>query len=316
MSASAWVNSAQADQVAAFYTDGHSVKETAECFGITKGQVNNLAKKRRLTNGKEFREARCEYRLRETKANLINILSEKGFEYIDGFEGKASRIRFKCRECGTEMERTYSHIRNQNAICKTCDKIKNEQKKEEREKEREARKKQEAELRAIQRELEKRFNQQKSSYDNIREAELNATGICNVCGKPYVVRDYVQSMGLKYARNVGVCSSECNRKQIRKRERERRKRVGKKDNHRKRAREYGCEYDPSITLKRLIKRDGLQCKICGNDCKLDDHSWSKYAGPLYPSIDHIIPMAKGGGHTWNNVQVAHMICNSKKSDSV
>ena len=49
-------------------------------------------------------------------------------------------------------------------------------------------------------------------------------------------------------------------------------------------------------------------------CDLNDHSWSKYSGPMYPSIDHIIPMSKGGGHIWSNVQVAHIICNSIKSD--
>lgn len=86
--------------------------------------------------------------------------------------------------------------------------------------------------------------------------------------------------------------------------------------HKCRAIKYGCEYDSKITLKKLIKRDGLQCAICGGVCDWNDHSWSEYSGPTYPSIDHIIPMAKGGGHTWDNVQVAHMICNSRKGDKV
>lgn len=55
-------------------------------------------------------------------------------------------------------------------------------------------------------------------------------------------------------------------------------------------------------------------KICGQMCDWNDHSWSKYSGPLYPSIDHIVPMSKGGGHVWENVQVAHIICNSEKGD--
>jgi 5-methylcytosine-specific restriction endonuclease McrA len=37
---------------------------------------------------------------------------------------------------------------------------------------------------------------------------------------------------------------------------------------------------------------------------------------LYPSIDHIVPLAKGGNHTWNNVQLAHHYCNTLKRDKV
>jgi 5-methylcytosine-specific restriction endonuclease McrA len=50
-------------------------------------------------------------------------------------------------------------------------------------------------------------------------------------------------------------------------------------------------------------------------CDWNDHSWSEYSGPLYPSIDHIVPMSKGGDHVWNNVQVAHIICNSYKGNT-
>jgi len=38
---------------------------------------------------------------------------------------------------------------------------------------------------------------------------------------------------------------------------------------------------------------------------------------LYPmslSIDHIIPLANGGTHEPKNVQIAHFICNSIKSN--
>jgi 5-methylcytosine-specific restriction endonuclease McrA len=33
---------------------------------------------------------------------------------------------------------------------------------------------------------------------------------------------------------------------------------------------------------------------------------------LYPSIDHIIPLALGGYHERRNVHTAHRICNSRK----
>lgn len=36
----------------------------------------------------------------------------------------------------------------------------------------------------------------------------------------------------------------------------------------------------------------------------------------YPSIDHVIPISKGGTHTWDNVRLAHHHCNSIKKDSI
>ena len=86
----------------------------------------------------------------------------------------------------------------------------------------------------------------------------------------------------------------------------------KKNSHRGRAIKFGCEYDPSVNLKRLIKRDGLRCALCGGMCDINDNKWKNGIGPLYPTIDHIIPMAKKGGHVWSNVQIAHAICNYRK----
>ena len=124
----------------------------------------------------------------------------------------------------------------------------------------------------------------------------------------------MERTGVKYYRNSGYCSAEC--RDVHTKERRKISHKGRRDSHRYRAKRYGCEYDPSVTLKRLIERDGLQCAICGEMCDPDDHTWSEYTGPMSPSIDHIIPMAKGGGHIWTNVQVAHVICNSYKRDTL
>lgn len=93
---------------------------------------------------------------------------------------------------------------------------------------------------------------------------------------------------------------------------EREERVGSA--HRHRAKKWGLQYDKTVTLKHLIERDGLTCAICGKPCDPNDKKWNRRCGPMYPTIDHIIPMSKGGGHTWDNVQVAHMICNTRKQD--
>lgn len=91
------------------------------------------------------------------------------------------------------------------------------------------------------------------------------------------------------------------------------KRVNKK--HIRRAKEHGGDYEEGITLYKLIQRDDNVCQICGKTCDSTDKSWGT-SGPLYPSIDHIVPIAKGGDHTWKNIQLAHIICNSTKRDLI
>ena len=92
-------------------------------------------------------------------------------------------------------------------------------------------------------------------------------------------------------------------------------RVGSSHHYRERAYAYGVAYDKSISLKKVMERDNGICKLCGQPINKADFS-SKSVGPLYPTIDHIIPLSKGGGHTWDNVQLAHMYCNSTKGDRV
>ena len=54
------------------------------------------------------------------------------------------------------------------------------------------------------------------------------------------------------------------------------------------------------------------------ECDLYDYEitdiGTMIAGDNYPSIDHIIPISKGGTHQWNNVQLAHRKCNRMKSN--
>ena len=78
-------------------------------------------------------------------------------------------------------------------------------------------------------------------------------------------------------------------------------------------RETGAEYEPGITLEKVYERDGGVCWICGKPTDTSDRRWGP-CGPNYPSVDHVIPLAKGGSHTWANVRLAHHKCNSVKSD--
>lgn len=79
----------------------------------------------------------------------------------------------------------------------------------------------------------------------------------------------------------------------------------------------GIKIDYNISLQKLAMRDGNICQICGKPVDWDDRELIKVRykyGNQYPSIDHIIPKAKGGLHCWENVQLAHRICNSQKRD--
>lgn len=55
----------------------------------------------------------------------------------------------------------------------------------------------------------------------------------------------------------------------------------------------------------IYKRDGYRCRRCGIS-----HRWG------YLEVDHIIPIAKGGKSTYNNLQTLCHNCNVKKGDSL
>ncbi len=64
----------------------------------------------------------------------------------------------------------------------------------------------------------------------------------------------------------------------------------------------------SINEKIVFMRDGWICQICH---KRVDKKF-KHPNPMSASLDHIVPMNKGGTHTYNNVQLAHLRCNMEK----
>lgn len=56
----------------------------------------------------------------------------------------------------------------------------------------------------------------------------------------------------------------------------------------------------SLSRENVFKRDGFECQYCGTKKEL--------------TIDHIIPKAKGGKTSWNNLVTACKKCNSKKGN--
>lgn len=64
--------------------------------------------------------------------------------------------------------------------------------------------------------------------------------------------------------------------------------------------------------KKILKTQTI-CGICGRPV---DFSY-KYPHPLSPTVDHIIPIAKGGHPSdIDNLQLAHRCCNREKADKL
>ena len=79
--------------------------------------------------------------------------------------------------------------------------------------------------------------------------------------------------------------------------------------------------DKDITVEKLFIRDEGKCWICGGYCNWEDkqvsNSGYEYAGYTYPTKDHVIPIARGGFESWDNVRLAHWKCNClEKKDNL
>lgn len=63
-----------------------------------------------------------------------------------------------------------------------------------------------------------------------------------------------------------------------------------------------------VDRRIVFARDRWTCGICGG--ALADGS--DRLDPRAPQIDHIVPLAKGGEHSYANIQAAHRACNRQK----
>lgn len=211
--------------------------------------------------------------------NFILRLKEYNpdLEYYSDYINSESKVKLKCNKCGNIFERYASCVRKENKIrCFKCEKINTQKRKS---------------YIKIQKNTAKELN--KKAKGLLRNKQLTMS-ICLQCNKLFMGEN-------KY------CSIECRNKYHNSVHSENRKRYTK----------INGEIDNSITLEKLIKRDNNICYLCNRECNILDYIYQgdyKIAGNYYPSIDHVIPIAKGGTHTWDNVRLAHRICNSLKSD--
>lgn len=66
----------------------------------------------------------------------------------------------------------------------------------------------------------------------------------------------------------------------------------------------------NIDYLEIFNRDKWICQLCNKKVNKD----LKHPHPMSATIDHIIPLSKGGTHETKNVQLAHYLCNMKKGN--
>lgn len=86
--------------------------------------------------------------------------------------------------------------------------------------------------------------------------------------------------------------------------------------HRSRCRRRGLPYENWIDVEAVYIMDAGVCQLCGHDVVREYDC----RNPLSATIDHVVPLNyehnTTHGHQITNVQLAHMKCNSKKSNTL
>jgi 5-methylcytosine-specific restriction endonuclease McrA len=268
------------DDLVILLADGKNNKELSEELGINRKTMGMYIKVLNLDNV-------CNEVL---FIKTFNKYYSSQFLYIGGYEHSDGKINMMCKRCGYEFKRVAQSIRkNRNIICSGCSKD-NKQAMEI--------------IEAAKKELDKQVRhimiKVKNEVDRLSikvNREPNEYK-CIECDNTFISLNKKQT-----------CSERCSKKRYNRR---------KELSRRKRLKQNG-DIDYSITIDKLIRRDKGKCSICGSRIDKKDFIETEegyfIAGDSYPSIDHILPVSKGGTHTWDNVQLAHRSCNTDKRDN-
>lgn len=116
--------------------------------------------------------------------------------------------------------------------------------------------------------------------------------ICTRCGKTFEVPQYTGAVRWVMCPS---CRRECDRDRCR----------------RRRTLTADLLMDEIIDHE-VFERDRWICQLCGEPVSPE----CRWPDPLSPSIDHIVPLSMGGEHSIDNVQLAHLGCNSRKGNRV
>ena len=204
------------------------------------------------------------------------------FEYAGGYVNMDSHCLMRCVKCGQVEDRSMISLRSGKRVrCLSCQKKETE---ERRQKERE-KKLIENEQARLTAKLIKAGNGKQLSF-----------GFC-ACGE--MLNHFIGYKG----KQCNTCAK---------------KAANKHKELVRRCKISNALVDSDITLPKLYQKENGICYLCGGLCNWNDKEVREntiICGNQYPSIDHVIPLAKGGLHSWDNIRLAHRICNSLKSDN-
>lgn len=80
--------------------------------------------------------------------------------------------------------------------------------------------------------------------------------------------------------------------------------------HARRAQKRSTAIGGPVLLTDIGDRDEWRCGICEEPVS----PALAYPDPESPSLDHVVPLSRGGAHTAENCQVAHLRCNLRKGN--
>lgn len=279
---------------------GKSYYEIADALQVSHATVSNWARAAGIVRGKgggcvaRNNAARSSKAAPKRMARVRDAIGER-FEVVR--ETRKDWFLLRCRECGHEFERFVDL--HYPTTCPECQRREAEANAERRAQERDDHAKAREILRGFSRFL--KFKQEEAEF----EAWLDKKHECKECGRIFTMRELREENPWNFSSNPTFCSTKCAR------------RFHKRNGNYKRrlAREQTCS--DSVSLHALCERDDGVCHLCGKKVDPSDFRYADgvfVAGALYPSIDHVVPLSKGGSHTWGNVKLAHFRCNAVKSD--
>ncbi|MGO2084219.1 MAG: HNH endonuclease [Vagococcus sp.] len=267
------------DKVIELRKQGLGYKTIAKRTGLSRNDVKKIC----LNNGLdtevafEFRFNKREYEF----SKKFNVTFEGEFEYHSGFSNTDSHFLILCKKCNKIFSRSAKIMRkkNKNIKCDHC---------------------------AFE---EKRDKQLMLERDRLLKNSAKLTS----CLRMVYINQCVRCRELFASdKEKNFCSRRCG-----KRERDARYLHEKRLKRLNRVSEHKADKD--ISLSKLYKRDKGVCYICKEKCDYDSHTMVNgtfIIDDKYPTVEHVVPISKGGSHTWDNVKLACFRCNTKKGSTI